>query len=224
MNTSHLQPPPPVQPRGMGCLGKGCLILSIFLLFLIVAGAVGIYFGFKKNSAVVRGIYWAQSANVIASEPASITHFEATEENMEASARKWRDFERASHNGQPAHVELSADDLNNLIARDRHLRGKAFLTIDGNRLHLQMSLPLREILKREGYYLNGDVVVQTDGPASFDHPPLTRITVNGHALPQDLLDWKLRSRTLRNYAEKYKDKADTFEIRDGKVILDRSDA
>jgi hypothetical protein len=211
-----------VQPRGLGCLGKGCLILSIFFLFLIVAGAVGVYFGFKKNSAVLRGIYWAQSANVIASEPASITRFEATEENMEAAARKWRDFERASHHGQPAHVELGADDLNNLIARDRHLRGNAFATIDGNRLRLQMSLPLREILKREGYYLNGDVVIQTNGPASIENPPLSSITINGQTLPKDLLDWRFRSRALRNYADKYRDTASTFEIRDGKIILDNS--
>ena len=218
---SHLEPPP-VQPRGMGCLGKGCLILSIFVLFLIVAGAIGMYFGLKKNSAILRGLYWAESANILASEPSPVTQFETTEENIEASERKWKDFERASHAAQPAHVELTADDLNNFVARNPHLRGKAFVTVENNRVHVQASLPLKEYLGREGYYLNGDVVIQTDGPASLDHPPLNRITINGHALPSDLPNWKFRSRALGDYAQRHNDRVNTFEIRDGKVILDKN--
>jgi hypothetical protein len=218
---SHLEPPP-VQPRGLGCFGKGCLILSVFILFLIVACAVGIYFGLKKNSAILRGLYWAESANMLASEPSPVTQFETTEENIQASERKWKDFERASHAGQPAHVELTADDLNNLIAQNQHLRGKAFVTIENNRLHLRASLPLKEYLRRDGYYLNGDIVIQTDGSSSLDHPPLSNITINGHALPSDFLNWKLHSRSIGDYARRHNDKVNTFEVRDGKVILDRS--
>ena len=102
MNT-HLQPPP-VQPRGMGCFGKGCLILSVFILFLIVACVIGMYFGLKKNSAVLRGLYWAQSTNMLTTESSPVPKFETTEENIETSERKWNDFERASQSGQPAHV------------------------------------------------------------------------------------------------------------------------
>src|SRR2546421_11727784 len=110
----YIQPPPP-QPRGMGCFGKGCLILSIFILFLVVAGAIGLYFGLKKNSAFLHGIYWAEKAHMLATEPSPVPQFETNEENMNASERKWRDFERASHEDQPTRVELTADDLNNLI-------------------------------------------------------------------------------------------------------------
>jgi hypothetical protein len=206
----------------MGCLGKGCLILSIFILFLIVAGAIGIYFGFKKNSAVLRGFYWAQSTKMLATEASPVPQFETTEENIAASERKWNDFERASHAGQPAHLELTAEDLNNLIAKNPHLRGRVFVAIENNRMRVQASVPLKEYLKREGYYLNGDLVIQTDGPSSLDHPPLSRITINGRALPPDLLDWKLRSRSLSDYARRHKNQLNTFEIRDGKVILDKS--
>jgi hypothetical protein len=206
----------------MGCLGKGCLILSIFVLFLIVAGAVGMYFGLKKNSAILRGLYWAKSTNMLASEASPIPQFETTEESIEASERKWKDFERASHAGQPAHVELTADDLNNLISKNRHLRGKVFVVLENNRMHVQASIPLKEYLRRDGYYLNGDVVIQTEGPSSPDHPPLGSITVNGRTLPPDLLNWKFRSRSLSDYARRHKDQLNTFEIRDGKVILDKS--
>jgi hypothetical protein len=218
---THLQPPP-VQPRGMGCLGKGCLILSIFVLFLIVAGAIGMYFGLKKNSAILRGLYWAQGTKMLASEASPVPQFEATEENIGASERKWNDFERASRTGQPAHVELTADDLNNLIAKNHHLRGKVFVALENNRMHVQASIPLKEFLRRDGYYLNGDVLVQTDGPSSLDHPPLSSITINGRTLPPDLLNWKFRSRSLSDYARRHKNQVNSFEIRDGKVIIDKS--
>lgn len=221
--TGYIESRPP-PPRGMGCLGKGCLILSLFILFLIIACAVGLYFGLKTNSAFVHGIYWAEKTHMLASEPSPIPQFETTEEKMEFTERKWKDFDRASHEDQPASIELTADDLNNLIAINRHLRGKAFVTIDNNILHVQASLPLGEYLGREGYYLNGDIVIQTDGPSSVEHPPLSRITINGQPLPQDLLDWKFRSRRFRDYSASYKDKvnANTFEIRDGKVILNKN--
>jgi hypothetical protein len=217
----YIEPPPP-QPRGMGCLGKGCLILSFFVLSLIIACAVGLYVGLKTNSAFVHGIYWAEKAHMLATQPSPVPQFETTEENIEASERKWRDFD--SQENRPAQVELTADDLNNLIARNRHLRRKAFVTIENNLLHVQASLPLGEYLGHEGYYLNGDIVVQTDGPSSLEHPPLSRITINGQPLPPDLLEWKFRSRRFSDYSARYKDKlnASTFEIRDGKMILNKN--
>jgi hypothetical protein len=221
--TGDIEPPPP-GPRGMGCLGKGCLILSLFILFLIIACAVGLYVGSKTNSALVHGIYWAKKTHMLASEPSPIPQFETAPENIEGTKRKWRDFDRAAHEDQPARIELTADDLNNLITSNRHLRGKAFVTIDNNILHVQASLPLGEYVGREGYYLNGEIVMQTDGPSSLEHPPLSRITINRQPLPQDLLDWKFRSRRFSDYGARYQDRlnANTFEIRDGKVILNKN--
>ncbi len=208
----------------MGCLGKGCLILSGLILFLLIAGAVGIYYGFKTHSAVVHGLAWAQNAHVLSAEPSPVPQFETTEENMQAAARKWNDFETASRTHEPARVELTADDLNNLIARNRHARGKAFVSIENNRLHVQTSVPLGEYIGRNGYYMNGDIVVQTDGPRSLDHPPFNSITVNGRPLPPDLLGWKYRSRPLSDYVAEYQGNvnANTFEIRDGKLILNKN--
>ena len=51
------------------------------------------------------------------------------------------------------------------------------------------------------------------------------IIVNGQQVPKDLLDWKYRSRRLREYLAEYRSDYDvaTIEIRDGKLIV-RSDA
>ena len=63
---------------------------------------------------------------------------------MAAAERKWKDFKNTRD--QPAHIELTADDLNNLIAENRHARGKAFVAIEGNRLRIQTSVPLNEFV------------------------------------------------------------------------------
>src|SRR6201989_3015000 len=59
MNT-WLEGPSPHERTDMGCLGKGCLILCCFIIFLIIAGAIGLYFGYKTHSAVLRSVLWAK--------------------------------------------------------------------------------------------------------------------------------------------------------------------
>jgi len=50
---------------------------------------------------------------------------------------------------------------------------------------------------------------------------LNRIVVNGEQVPSDLLNWKYRSRRLREYLADYRNGYDigTIEVRDGKLIL-----
>jgi len=55
MNT-WIEGPPPREKRGMGCVGKGCLILACFIVFLIIAGAIGVYFGTRTYSALLHAI------------------------------------------------------------------------------------------------------------------------------------------------------------------------
>src|SRR5947207_4620276 len=129
MNT-WIEGPLPREKTGMGCLGKGCLILTCFIIFLIIAGAIGLYFGYKTHSAVLRSVLWAKKTHVLSQESSPVPQFATTEENIKTAEEKWREFEATRD--QPARVELSADDLNNLIAKNRHLRGKVFVDIEGN--------------------------------------------------------------------------------------------
>ncbi len=205
----------------MGCFGKGCFILLCLFLFLLIAGAVGIYYGMKTSSAVIHAAAWAQNAHVLATEPSPVPQFETTEDNIQATVRKWKTFETASRENQTAEVALTADDLNNLIARNGRARGKVFVSMENNRMHVQTSVPLSAYVGREGYYLNGDIAVQSDGARSLDQPPLNNITVNGRPLPSDLLGWKYRSRPLGGYVAEFRQSnaINSFEIRDGKLIL-----
>jgi hypothetical protein len=72
-----------------------------------------------------------------------------------------------------------------------------------------------------GYYFNGDIAVELKSAESLENPQLNRIIVNGEHVPRDLLNWKYRSKRLRDYLADYRNESNvgTIEIRDGKLIL-----
>jgi hypothetical protein len=108
-----------------------------------------------------------------------------------------------------------------LLATSDSLRGKVFASIEDNRLRLQASLPIGGVLGRPGYYFNGDVIIEMKGAQSLESPRFSRVTINNEQVPTDFLDWKYRSRQLREYLADQRNayEVGTIEIRDGKVIL-----
>jgi hypothetical protein len=101
------------------------------------------------------------------------------------------------------------------------MRGKIFVSIDGDRLRCQASVPLGEIIPRSGYYFNGDIAVELKSAESLENLQLSRISVNNETVPPDLLSWKYRSKRLRDYLAEYRNGSGvgTMEIRDAKLIL-----
>jgi hypothetical protein len=218
MNT-WVEPPP--RRKGLGCFARGCLILLVFAIVLAIACFAGVYWGFQRHSAIVHGIYWLAKTHSIAEAPMPMPEFTASDEQIQAVQERWQDFEQKTRAGQAAEIELTADDINALIAANLHARGKVFVSIQGNQLRIQASTPLGEILNRPGYYFNGDITVEFKGAESLDNPQLNRIVVNGEQVPSDLLNWKYRSRRLHEYLADYQNSYDigTIQVRDGKLIL-----
>jgi hypothetical protein len=219
MANTWIEPPPP--PRGMGCFGKGCVILAVFIFVLMVACGVGAYWGFRHHSALLRGGYWLTKTNVLSNSPKEIPASTATDTEIQTAKERWQNFENSVEAHEPAEIELTADDINGLIATSRKWRGKLFVSIEGNRFRLQTSIPLREYVPQYGYYFNADITADFDTAQSIDQPRLSAFTVNGKSVPPDLLDWKYESRPLRSYFARYQTEysGGTVEVRDGKVIL-----
>ena len=213
-----VEAPPP--KRGLGCCARGCLILVVFGIVLAVACVAGLYWGFQRHSAIVHGVYWLAKTHSLAETPAPVPQFAASDEQIQRVQESWRDFEQKIRARQQAEIELTADDVNSLIAANRDKRWKAFVSMEENRLRLQTSVPLGEFLGRSGYF-NGDIMIQLNGAQSLERPQLNRIVVNSKPVPRDLLNWKYRSRRLRDYIAEYRNSYDigTIEIRDGKLIL-----
>jgi|SRR5262249_20529837 len=218
MNTWVEAPP---RRKGLGCFARGCLILLIFAIVLAIACFAGMYWGLHRHSALFYGSYWLAKTRSIAEAPAPVREFSASDQQIERVRERWQDFEEKTRAGQAAEIELSADDINALIATTEDVRGKLFASIDGNQLHLQTSVPIGGFLGKPGYYFNGDLIIELNGVQSLDSPRFSRITINGQQVPTDFLDWKYRSRQLREYLVDQRNAYDigTIEIRDGKVIL-----
>ena len=218
MNTWVEAPP---RRKGLGCFGRGCLIVLVFAIVLAIACFAGMYWGLHRHSALFYGSYWLAKTRSLAEAPTTVPEFSGSDQQIQRAREGWQDFEQKMRAGQPAEIELSADDINALIATSRDVRRKVFASIDGNQLRLQVSLPIGEVLGRPGYYFNGDVVIELKGAESLDSPQFSRITINGEQAPTDFLNWKYRSRQLREYLAEQRNAYDvgTIEIRDGKVIL-----
>jgi hypothetical protein len=218
MNTWVEAPP---RRAGLGCFARGCLILFVFGIALVLASLAGMYWGLHRHSALFYGTFWLAKTHSIAETPAPVPEFSASEQQAQNARERWQDFEQRARAGQAAEIELSGDDINSLVTMNRDLRGKVFASIEGNQLRLQMSTPIGQFLGRPGYYFNGDVTIELNGRQSVDNPQFSQVTINGQQVPNDFLNWKYRSRRLHEYLADQRNALDigTIEIREGKLIL-----
>ena len=205
----------------MGCFGRGCLILLVFLIVLAIACSAGMYWGLHRNSALFYGSYWMAKTGSLAEAPTPVPEFNPSNQQIQLVQERWQDFEQKTRAGQSAEIELSADDINALIATSEDVRGKVFASIDRDQLRLQVSVPIGKFFGRQGYYFNGDVIIELEGAQSLEGPRISRITVKGEQVPTDFLNWKYRSRQLREYLAEQGNvyEIDSTEIREGKVVL-----
>jgi hypothetical protein len=218
MNTWVEAPP---QRKGLGCFGRGCLILLVFLIVLAIACFAGMYWGLHRNSALFYGSYWMAKTGSLAQAPTPVPEFNPSNQQIQLVQEHWQDFEQKTRAGQSAEIELSADDINALIATSEGVHGKVFVSIDRDQLRLQLSVPIGEFFGREGYYFNGDVVIELEGTQSLDDPRFRRVMINGQQVPTDFLNWKYRFRQLREYLAEQGNAYEigTIEIRDSKVVV-----
>jgi len=219
--TSWIEPPP--QKMGMGCLGKGCLLIIAFLVLLVVAFVIGFYVGTK---------------------PKEIPQVQTSEDEQNAVRARWNEFDAASRNepiASPAaselppspeatpvpaatpasanRIELSAGDINQLIARGRHTRGRAFVSIDNDVAHVQVSIPLEKMGFR-GRSLNGEFAVR----APADHNPrslqVSQLSLTG--VPDGVLNTLLGSHSVHSYVDEFVSAhgITSFKIENNMVVLE----
>jgi hypothetical protein len=229
---ARVEPPP---KRGMGCLGKGCLILIVLAILLVVVGIGGTYWS-------LRHVYLSDKPAPIPeatapTETSAATPGEtsvATPSEKSAEVRERLDtMKQAARAHERTGVELTAADINALIAANRKSRGMASVGIDGTVLQAQFSIPLQrlDVPFRSAFglndrYLNATVTIVAPPGTNANSVQLSEVTLNGHGIPAGLLDWGLPGvgRSLRSYVIKYASHYGVTggEIRDGKVILHTS--
>jgi hypothetical protein len=139
-------------------------------------------------------------------------------------------MKKAARAHEATEVELTAEDINSLIAANRKSRGTASVDINDTVLQAQFSIPLarldlpfRNAFGLSDRYLNATTTIAAPPGTNANTVQLSEVTLNGHAIPAGLLDWGLPGvgKSLRSYVIKYANKYGVTdgEIRDGKVIL-----
>ena len=231
MNTP-LEPPP---KRGSGCFGKGCLTLVVLAILLVVVGVGGSFWS-------VRHVYLSDKAAPIpeATAPAETTATTPGETSVATPAEKSAEvrermdtMKKAARAHEQTDMELTAADINALIAANRKSRGTASVGIDGGVAQAQFSIPLErlDVPFRNAFglgdrYLNGTVTIVAPPGTNASTVQLSEVKINGHSVPATVLDWGLPGvgRSLRTYVIKYANQYGVTggEIRDGKVILHTS--
>lgn len=215
--------PPPKQKR-TGCLGKGCMTLVVFLILLAVAFFIGGYVG-------VRYV-------VTSTAPREIPQIESSEADQAAVRQRWEAFKAGPRTmasetatapdgtttevGPAAttnRIELTAADINQLIAGSRKLNGKAFVAIENNVARVQVSVPLEKVGFR-GRFLNGELQVRSAPDRNPRNIEITEVSLGG--VSDKVLNALLGFRSLRSYADQYATEYDikTFAIEDNKVIIE----
>jgi hypothetical protein len=218
--------PPPKQKR-TGCLGKGCITLVVFLILLAVAFFIGGYAG-------VRYV-------VTSTTPKEIPQVETSEAEQASVKQRWEEFKAAPRTvaaepvppptdgttpeAAPAatpsanRIELTAADINQLIAGSRKLSGKAFVAIENNVARVQVSVPLEKAGFR-GRFLNGELEVRSAPDRNPRNIQITEVSLGG--VSDKVLNALLGFRSLRSYADQYASENDirSFAIEDNKVIIE----
>ena len=211
MNSSSSWIEPPPQQRGLGCFAKGCLILLVFVILLALAFVAGTYFAARY----LRTEYFSAHHD-------RLPNSQATTDEEGAARARWDAFEKSARANQAARIELSADDLNALIASEPKLHGNAFVTIEDNTAHLQLSMPLGRSRWLTGRYINAQCSVQSAPSAKPEDARITSIIVNGRPVGEEFLSWQYGSWSFKRYLSDWTTQTNlkTFEISDGKVILE----
>jgi hypothetical protein len=204
----------PLPKRRMGRLAKGCLILIVLGILLVVVGAGGTYWG-------LRHVYLSDKPVPIPevtapSEMSAVTPAETSAPapaERSAEVRERLDtMKKAARVHEQTDVELSAADINALMAANRKSRGTASVGINGGVLQAQFSIPLKRLdvpfrnaFGLDDRYLNATATIMAPPGTNASSVQLSEVTLNGHGIPAGLLDWGLPGigRSLRTYVIKY---------------------
>ena len=169
---------PPYRPRARkrGCVLKGCLTLFIVMMLMgMIIGGIGtyVYYGF---------------APFLSQTPALIRVYPATDAQYQAVLAKVEPFNQAIAAGTQASLDVTADDLDILIARDPawdDLRGKVYLGIANNELLADVSTSADESEHGQvQLFFNGRFTLGASVAGGEFTAVLHRIeTLSGHPLP-----------------------------------------
>jgi hypothetical protein len=202
---------------------QGCLFyLGIIAVITLVMLALGAFFGLRYAKGLVNQLTDAQ--------PVQLPTAQLPEAQMFQLHDRVATFRDSVKNGDATEpLELSADELNALIATDPalvSLKNHLFVTIEGNQLGAQISFPAEDLglVRLRGRYVNATGVFEAAIKTNELQITAESLSVRGKPVPRNIM----REVASENLADKFnKDprasaglkKLQSIEVKDGKLII-----
>ncbi|HSH37406.1 MAG TPA: hypothetical protein VK993_01360 [Chthoniobacterales bacterium] len=213
----------PAPRTGGGCFGKGCVMFLALGVLLVVALAGGTYWGIKRfqntysaadpmtfpeittgwqrGSAEENEAETSESAEPESAVPEAAQPAEPADYVEPVAAdvhQRWKAFEKAADKHQKARIHLSAAEINTLLDDDPNTRGKAHVAVRNDVGHVQVSIPLDDLLKNaswaqsmlgvEGRYLNGEATVEASPDGDPAKARISNVKIGNQSVSDDWLD------------------------------------
>ncbi len=187
-------PLPPGRRRGLGCFAKGCLTtVVVLMLFGVGVGTLG-WFLYHSGQA-----YFTEQQ-----VPTRVA--DSTDEQYQAVLAKVEPFSQAMNEGRAATLELTAADLNTLVAHSPALailRGRLFVEIVNSQLVADLSFPFNDTAGPGQYFINAHTTLD----ASFATGKFTFALRHAQPLQGEAKEGLLPSMLrdpwfLQNYSDK----------------------
>lgn len=211
----------PPKPR-RGCLFYGCISGIVLLLCLAVGGLIAVHYAKKALNGLVNNYTDAQRMTLPAVQMSSA--------DLEKLKKRYADFEEALKAQRPTPpLVLTSDEINALIASSpdkQSLNGKLYISLDGDRVKGEMSLPLKDLpwKKVQDRYLNGSGTFNVSLRNGILFVSPQTIAVKGKLVPEMYMQG-IRN---QNFAQGLTNQPDVtavlqnlqgIQVKDGKLIV-----
>ncbi len=178
---------PPKARRG--CLFYGCLTCVVLMLL----GIGALLLGFHYVKKVVN--------RYTDTQPMELPTVQMAQADVDKLKQRFEAFEAAVREGRPVQsLTLSSDEINALIANGpqrQALNGKFYVSLEGDQLKGQVSVPLQEVglTMFKGRYLNGSATFALSLRNGVLAVSPQSIVVKGNPLPEMYMQ-KIRQENL----------------------------
>ncbi|MGD0536977.1 MAG: hypothetical protein ABSC03_04955 [Verrucomicrobiota bacterium] len=208
--------------QGRGCFFYGCLTAVILALLVVVAGVIGVRYLLGKVNQFV--------AQYTETQPMVLPKAQFTAEEAAAVQAQFKSFGDALAKGLTnAPLELDTKGINCLIASSpdfREFKDKVYVTLEGDQVKGQISLPLDKVplIKGKGRFLNGGATLRVSLQNGALVVTPQDLVVKGQPVPEAFMT-QLRGQNLAESATQNPQVADTMRklesilVKDGRLTI-----
>jgi hypothetical protein len=211
----------PELKKKSGC-GKGCAIGCLTLILLVAGGSFLVYHNFAKILNTLTSEYTATA-------PATLPTVTVSDQEASELVKRFDAFASAVKEGQPGQaLTLTSRDINVLIQKNpkwSDLAGKVYVTLEGDRIHGDASIPLEKMGGPfKGRWLNGSGTFRVETAAGRLLVFMDSLSVRGKPIPDSFMAG-VRGKNLAEDAAKNPEttalmqKIDSVSVRDGKLRI-----